>query len=279
MSAALAYYTIFSLAPVLVIAIAIAGMVFGEKAAEGAIVAQIQGFIGHDSARAIEAMIQSAQKPATSVIASAIGVITLLIGATGAFGEIRDALNIIWNVSANPKRGLWNLVRERFLGFGMVLVVGFLLLASLVLSTCLAALAKYLEGSLPFPPIVLHVLDFVTSIAIVTALFAMIFKLLPEARIAWSDVWVGAALTSILFTIGKFLIGFYVGRSVTSSAYGAAGSFVTVIAWVYYSAFILYFGAEFTRSYAKQFGSYVDVNTKAAQQAQRFASKDVVGVR
>jgi membrane protein len=262
MSAALAYYTIFSVAPILVIAIAIAGMAFGEKAAQGAVVGQVQDFIGQDSARAIQAMIQSAQKPAHSAIASMVGIIALLIGATGAFGEIRDALNIIWNADAKPKGGLWNLVRDRFLSFGMVLVIGFLLLASLVLSAGLAAIAKYLDRSLPIPPFVLHFLDFFISIAIVTALFAMIFKLLPDAKIAWSDVWVGAGLTSVLFTVGKFLIGFYIGRSITSSAYGAAGSLVTVVAWIYYSAFILYFGAEFTRSYAGEFGSRAGLNVE-----------------
>jgi membrane protein len=205
-------------------------------------------------------MIQSAHEPAHSAIASVVGLVVLLIGATGVFGELRDALNTIWNANANSKRRLWNLVRERFLSFGMVLVIGFLLLVSLVLSAALAAIAKYLEGNLPIPPILLHSLDFPASLGIITALFAMIFKLLPDVKIAWSDVWVGAGLTSLLFTVGKFLIGFYIGKSVSSSAYGAAGSLVSVVAWIYYSALILYFGAEFTRSYANKFGSHVGLN-------------------
>jgi membrane protein len=258
MSAALAYYTIFSLAPLLVIAIAIAGIAFGVKAAQGEITGQIQGLIGVDGAKAVQTMIESAHKPAQSAIASVIGVLALLVGASGVFSEMQDALNGIWHVSPDDKSGIWNLAKARFLTFGMVLGIGFLLLVSLLLSAALAAVAKYVEGILPVPAVFLHSVDFLFSLVFITVLFAMIFKLLPNVQIAWSDVWVGAALTSVLFTVGKFIIGFYIGKSVSASAYGAAGSLVIVVAWIYYSALLLYFGAEFTRVYAKKLGSHCD---------------------
>jgi membrane protein len=255
MGAALAYYTIFSLAPLLVIAIAIAGLAFGVQAAQGEIAGQIQGLIGQEGAKAVQTMIQSAHKPTHSAIAGVIGVFALLLGASGVFSEMRDALNSIWHVSPEDKTGVWGLVKARFLSFGMVLGIEFLLLVSLLLSAVLAALAKYVEGILPIPAVFLHSVDFLVSLFFITVLFAMIFKLLPNVKIAWSDVWVGASLTSLLFTVGKFIIGFYIGKSVSASAYGAAGSLVIVVAWVYYSALLLYFGAEFTRVYAKNLGS------------------------
>lgn len=259
MGAALAYYTIFSLAPLLVIAISIAGLVFGPQAVQGEIMGQIQGLIGPDSAKAVQTMIQSAHKPAHSTIASIIGLIVLLMGASGVFTEMQNALNIIWDVDITSKSGLWNFLKGRFLSFGMVLGIGFLLLVSLLLSAALAAVANYLEGFLPIPAALLHVTDFLVSVLFITVLFALIFKLLPDVKIPWSDVWVGATLTSLLFTIGKFLIGFYIGKSVTASAYGAAGSLVIIVAWIYYSAQLLYFGAEFTHVYATQCGSQCEI--------------------
>jgi membrane protein len=264
MSAALAYYTIFSLAPVLMIVTAVAGIAFGQKAAQGAIITQIQSFVGQDNAKAVQNLLRSAHKPVGGSIAGIVGILLLMIGAAGIFGEIRDALNTIWNVSP-PKRRLWSMVREEFLSFGMVLVIGFLLLVSLVISAVLTAIAKYVGGSLPIPASVLHSLDLLLSLAIITALFAMMFKMLPDVKIAWSDVWIGAGITSLLFTTGKFLIGFYIGKTVSSSAYGAAASLVTIVAWIYYSAFILYFGAEFTRSYATKFGSQVGKDVQSIQ--------------
>jgi membrane protein len=255
MGAALAYYTIFSLAPVLIIAIAIAGLFFGAQAAQGEIAGQIEGLIGPDGARTIQALIQSAHRPAHSVIASIIGVLALLLGASGVFSEMQDALNTIWRVNGECKSAVWQFCKARLLSFGMVLGIGFLLLVSLLLSAVLAALAKYVGGFLPIPALLLNAGDLLFSLCFITALFAMIFKLLPRAEIAWSDVWVGAALTSLLFTAGKFVIGFYIGKSVSASAYGAAGSLVIVVAWIYYSALLLYFGAEFTRVYAKRLGS------------------------
>jgi membrane protein len=257
MSAALAYYTIFSLAPLLVIAIAIAGLVLGQKAAQGDIMGEIQQLIGADGAKAVQDMIASAHKPVHSTLAGLFGLATLLFGATGAFNEIHDALNNIWSAEPNKGSGLSNFIRTRFLSFGLVLILGFLLLVSLVISAGLAGLAKYAGHLLPIPAVGLHVVDLVFSVAIITVLFAMIFRMLPEVAITWGDVMIGAVITAILFTAGKFVIGFYIGKSVSASSYGAAGSLVIVIAWIYYSALILYFGAEFTRVYACQFGSHV----------------------
>jgi membrane protein len=259
MGAALAYYTLFSLAPLLVIAIAIAGVVFGAQAVQGQVTGQIQGLIGEDSAKAIQTMIQSAHKPTHSAIAAVIGALLLLVGASGVFTEMQDALNSIWHVNLDKNKGTWNFLKSHFLSMGMVLGIGFLLLVSLLLSTVLALVAKYLQGVLPISPILLHAIDLLCSLLFITVLFAMIFKWLPDAEIAWNDVWVGAGITSLLFTVGKFVIGFYIGKSVLASAYGPAGSLVIVVAWLYYAALLLYFGAEFTRVYTTQLGSQYNV--------------------
>ena len=259
MSAALAYYTIFSLAPLLVIAIAIAGFVFGEDAARGEIVGEIQELVGQDGAKAIQAMIQSAYHPGHSVVATIIGIVTLLLGATGAFSEVYDALNLIWRANQESSTAVRTIIKARFMSFGMILIIGFLLLVSLVVSAVLAGISKYASSFLPAPAPLLHFVDFLFSLAVVTVLFAMIFKVLPEIKIRWGDVWAGASLTALLFTVGKFVIGFYIGKSVSASSYGAAGSLVVVVAWIYYSAFILYFGAEFTQVYAHQCGSRLAV--------------------
>jgi membrane protein len=255
MGAALAYYTIFSLAPLLIIAIGIAGFVFGRDAAQGSIVGQISNLVGPESGRAIQAMLQSAREPAPGIVASILGIATLLLGATGVFAEIQDALNTIWSVETPPRNGIWNLVRARFLSLSMVLAIGFLLLVSLLLSATLAAVSKYIGGFLPGAAGLLHVIDFLISFVVIMILFATIFKVLPDARIAWGDVWAGAGLTAFLFTVGKFLIGFYIGKTVSASIYGAAGSLVLLVAWIYYSGIILYFGAEFTHAYCKECGS------------------------
>ena len=268
MGAALSYYTIFSIAPLLVIAIAIAGFVFGQKAVQGQITTQIQGLIGPESAHALQTMIQSAHKPAHGVIAPIIGVVVLLIGASGVFAEMQTALNVIWKVDTKAKSGVWNMLKSRFLSFGMVLGIGFLLLVSLMLSAALSAVAGYLQGMMSIPAAVFHVLDFLVSLAVIAGLMAMIFKLLPDVKIPWSDVWVGGILTAILFTIGKFLIGFYIGKSVNMSAYGAAGSIVIILAWIYYSAQLLYFGAEFTHVYSDQCGSQCALRNQPPPQAQ-----------
>jgi membrane protein len=257
MSAALAYYTIFSLAPLLVISIAIAALFFGEKAAQGEILAQIQGFIGPDDAKAVQTMVQSAQKPVHGTIAATFGLGVLLWGASSVFTEMHDAMNTIWDVDVTAQSGIWNLVKTRFLSFGMVLAIGFLLLVSLLLSAAMSGLAEYIEGRLGVPVALFHVLDLLVSGLVITTLFALIFKVLPDVKIAWSDVWAGAVLTAILFTAGKFAIGFYIGKSVSASTYGTAASLVIVVMWIYYSAFILYFGAEFTYVFSSEFGSHI----------------------
>jgi membrane protein len=262
MSAALAYYTIFSLAPLLIIAIAVAGLVFGEEAARGQILGELRQLIGTDSAKAVQSMIIAAHKPVHSVLAGLVGGATLLLGATGAFSEVYDALNNIWGAPKRRGSGAWTLVRARLLSFELILIVGFLLLVSLVVSATLSGIAKYTDSFLSIPPAALQMVDILFSVGVITVLFAMIFKMLPELDVAWGDVWIGAALTAMLFTIGKFLIGFIIGKSVSASSYGAAGSLVIVVAWIYYSALILYFGAEFTQVYACEYGSRVGFEQK-----------------
>src|SRR5438094_201799 len=242
MGAALAYYTVFSLAPVLVIAIGVAGIFFGQRMAEGRLMHEIRNLVGPEGAGAIRAMIANAaaDRPG-GVVATMMGVAALVFGATGAFVELQDALNTIWKVQPRP-RGLLRMLKDRFLSFTLVVGIGFLLLVSLVISAALAALgsvtARYVSPSL------LHGVNFLVSFGVITVLFAMIFKILPDAKIAWRDVWLGAAVASLLFSAGKFIIGLYLGKSGMASAYGAAGSLVIVLVWVYYSAQILFLGAE-----------------------------------
>ncbi|MEH2122195.1 YihY/virulence factor BrkB family protein [Nostoc sp.] len=263
LAAALAYYTIFSIAPLLIIVIAIAGVVFGEEAARGQIVAQIQGLVGKDGAQFIQTAIQNANKPQTGVIASIISVVVLLVGATGLFTELQDSLNTIWEVKAKPGRGVNNMIRLRFLSFAMVIGIGFLLLVSLVISTGLAAVVTYFGNILPGVDFLWRIVNFVLSFSITTALFGLIFKVLPDVKITWNDVFIGSVITSFLFSIGRFLLGQYLGNGSFGSTYGAAGSLVVLLAWVNYAAQILFFGAEFTQVYARRYGSGI-VPTKDA---------------
>ena len=257
LGAALAYYTVFSLVPFLVVVIAVIGLVFGEVAAQSAILSQIAELVGEQTAAAIKDMIQRADQPSTGLFATAVAVATLLIGASGVFGQLQDALNTVWGVEPKEGRGVWGFIKDRFLSFVAVLGTGFLLLVSLILSSALSALGKWFNGLLPLPEIVLQVMNFAVSFVIITGLFALIFKVLPDAKVAWRDVWIGAALTSALFTIGKFALGVYLGKSNVASAYGAAGSLVLVLLWVYYSAQILLYGAEFTQVYANRVGERI----------------------
>jgi membrane protein len=256
LGAALAYYTVFSIAPLLLIAVAVAGMVFGREAAQGRITHELSGVLGSATAKAVDAMILAAAKPKSGAIATAFGVITLFLGAAGVFGQLKEALNTIWNVEPPRKRGLVALVRDRFLSLAMVLGVGFLLLVSLIFDTALSALGERL---FPAAGPVLQAVQMVVSFGLITVLFAMIFRFLPDLtpRPEWRDVWFGAAFTSFLFVIGKFALGFYLGRSAFSSSYGAAGSLVVLLVWVYWSAQILFFGAEFTQVYARTHGSRI----------------------
>lgn len=246
MGAALSYYTLFSIAPLLLIVIAIAGMAFGDQAARGEIFAQLDGLIGPEGAAAIETLLQHAdQNDGQGLIAAVTGVLVLLLGATTVFGELQNALDRIWRAPQAKQSGWWRLLRSRVLSFGMILGIAFLLMVSLVMSAVVSALGK-LWGS---------AFDVVLSFGMSTLLFAMIYKFIPRVRIGWRDVWVGAAVTALLFAVGKFLIGLYIGRSGVASVFGAAGSLVVLMVWVYYSAQIFLLGAEFTRVYAYAHGS------------------------
>jgi membrane protein len=258
LASSLSYYTLFSLAPLLIIAIAVAGLVFGREAAQNQVVETLQGLIGQDSAKAVQEMIINASnKPKTGVISTILGIIALLFGAGGVVGQLQSSLNTIWGVAAKSGQGVWGFIRERFLSFAMVLGIGFLLLVSLAVTAFVAGLSQIIGSLLGGTALIAHILELVVSFGLVTVLFAMIYKLLPDVRSQWSDVWIGAALTSLLFTIGKFVIGLYLGTSGVTSIYGAAGSLITVLLWVYYSSLIFFLGAEFTQVYAIQHGSGV----------------------
>lgn len=263
LSAALAYYSVFSIAPLLVIAISIAGLVLGGEMASKGVTDQLKSYVGEQAALAVQSMVQSASKPTESKIAAAIGVITLLIAASAIFGQLKDALNTIWEVKPKPGAGVWGFLRERFLSFGMILVIGFLLLVSLLLTVAFAGLSHYFEQMLKLPAFVGGAVGFVISFGMVTLLFAAIFKMLPDATIEWRNVWIGAAVTALLFEIGKFLLGWYLGRESTASSYGAAASVVLLLLWVYYASLILLFGAEFTQVYALATGTSIQPTPNA----------------
>jgi membrane protein len=256
LAASLAYYTVFSIAPLLIISISIAGAFFGEEAVRGEIIGQIQGLIGKDSASTIQGMLQNTQKPNSgSTIATVFGVITLLLGASGVFGQLQEALNIIWEVKPKPGRNLAKFIQARFLSSAMVLVIGFLLLVSSVLSTILVAVTHFIRNLWPSFQFLGQSLDFLLSLFVVTLLFAAIYKVLPDVKVPWRNLWVGAGVTALLFNFGKYLIGLYLGSSGVGSTYGAAGSIIIVLVWIFYSAQILLLGAEFTQVYSKYLGT------------------------
>ena len=260
LGAALAFYTLFSLAPVLIVTVSLAGVVFGDKAAQGEIVRQFQGLIGTQGAIAIETIIQSTNRPALGVFATTFGVLAIFIGASGAFNELQDALDMIWKVD-NRTKSFWTVtIKQRLLSLGLVLATGFLLLTSLVVTAFLSATEKYISDLLPKSLVLLESINLVFSFCIITLLFALIFKFIPDTAIPFRDVWMGAAVTSILFTVGKVIIGFYLGHSALTSAYGAAASLVIFLIWIYYSAQILLFGAELTHVYAIKYGSRSEAN-------------------
>ncbi len=256
MGAALAYYTVFSMAPLLLIVISVAGLIFGADAARGEILGQLRGLMGQDAALAIQGLLESVSKPAESALATVIGLTVLLVGATSVFAELQDALDRIWRAPHRGQpSGVWALLRSRFLSFGMILGIGFLLIVSLVFSAALTALQSWWEPWFGGWAILAMVVNQVITFAMTTAAFAMIYKIMPRVHIQWPDVWVGAAVTALLFTLGKYLIGLYIGKSGVTSSFGAAGSLVVVLVWVYYSAQIFLIGAEFTWVYAHTFGS------------------------
>jgi membrane protein len=278
LSAALAYYTLFSIAPLLVVALGIAGVVFGEEAARGQIFGPLATLLGPQSADAVQnavaaASIKSASIKSSGVLATVLGITTLIVGASAVFGELQDALNTIWRAKPPDDAGWWDLVKKRLLSLSMVAVIGFLLLVSLTLSAALNAIGTYLGGNLTLPAFALETVNFLLSLGVITLLLAAIFKILPDVDNAWSDVWIGAAATAVLFTIGKSLIGIYIGRSALGSTYGAAASLIVLLVWVYYSSLILFLGAEFTQVYAKRRGSQVGrVPSAEVPAAERRAS-------
>jgi membrane protein len=257
-AAAIAFYTIFSLAPLLIIAITIAGAVFGQEAAQNQIVEQIQGLIGNQGAQAVGIMIQNTQQPgAKGVLATTFGVATLLLGASAVFGQLQEALNTIWDIKPQSGINIKNFLQKRLLSFTIVLVIGFLLLVSLILSAVLAAIANFFGHLFPQWIQLGQMLNLIFSFGGTTLLFALLYKVLPDINIAWSNIWIGATTAALLFTIGKSLIGLYLGNSSIGSSYGAASSLVIVLIWVFFSAQILLLGAEFTQVYTKRCGSVI----------------------
>jgi membrane protein len=252
MGAALAFYTLFAIAPLFVIVLAMAGLWFGEEAARRELFGQVSGLVGSEGGEAIQALVSAAYKTKTGAWATVIAVATLFVGATGVFVQLQDALNSIWGVRRSPGRGLRNFIKDRVLSFALIVGIGFLLLVSLVLSAGLSALGNFMTGLLAAQEVLWQWINFGVSFGVITLLFAMIFKVLPDVKIAWRDVWIGALITALLFNLGKLLLGLYLGRSSVTSAYGAAGSLVIVLLWVYYSAQILFFGAKFTQLYSQR---------------------------
>jgi membrane protein len=277
MGAALSYYTVFSIAPLLLIAISVAGLVFGQDAAQGAVVDQLQGLIGQSGAQAVQDLLKNVSKPSEGIVATLTGVVVLVIGATSVFGELQDDLNRIWQVPTRQKvSSWWAFLRARLLSIGMIFALGFLLLVSLAASAAFDAFSSWSTASIAEWAPLAHGVNFVISFVLTTALFAMIYRFMPQATIEWRDVGIGALVTALLFSIGKFAIGLYIGKSALASGFGAAGSLAVLLAWVYYSAQIFLFGAEFTWAYAHAFGSRQDTpvpatpDGRAARPAVRF---------
>jgi membrane protein len=252
MGAAIAFYTMFSLAPMLVIVVAVAGFVFGREAAEGALFGDLAKLVGPESAGAVQAMLRSASSTESGIIASAVGIGTLIVTATAVFSELQAALNLIWKVPASGNLGVWWYLKSRFLSLSVILAIGFLLLVSLVISTALTGFSGYIDRAMPSFAIILYLVHATLSFFFTTLFFAIIFKILPDRPVDWQDVWLGAALTAILFTIGKHFISLYIGSSNMASSYGAAGALIIVFVWVYYSSQIFLLGAEFTKAYGDQ---------------------------
>ena len=258
LGAALAFYTLFSLTPLLLFVVGIGGLVFGKEAAESQIVWQIKTLVGATGASAIEAILQGTRNTTHGLLATVLGFLTLMFGASGVFIELRDALNTIWEAPESEVTGLRNvlvIIRGRLFSFGLVTAIGFLLLVSLTVSALLAGVGKYAASIIPVPEVVLHLFNTLLSFLVITGLFAAIYKIVPDIQIEWRDVLLGAAVTSLLFTVGKLAIGIYLGKASFASTYGAAASIVLFIIWVYYSGQIFFMGAEFTRAFAHRYGS------------------------
>lgn len=267
LAAALAYYAVFSIAPLLIIAISVAGLVFGREAAQGEIANQLNGLIGPDGAGVVQEMLRNSSKPASGLAASLIGLALLLFGASGVTAQLKSSLDEIWEVPAPPSGGLWLMVRERLMSMTLILGVGFVLMVSLVVSAIVAAMGRYFNDRLPGSEAFIQAVELAASFAVITLMFMLIFRFVPDAKVEWRDVWLGAMVTALLFTAGKILIGLYLGKSSFASVYGAAGSLVIFLVWVYYSAQILFFGAELTQVYARAHGSKITPSWAAARTA------------
>jgi membrane protein len=275
LAAALAFYALLALAPLLVIAISVAGWFWGPEAARGRVVGELGAIIGAEASGGIQSVVASARSPSGGVVATIVGIITLLIGASGLFSELQSSMNTIWEVEAKPGRGIWGEVKDRFLSFTMVLGVTFLLLVSLVISAALSALGDVVTGHLPGGNAVWSAVNFAFSYAVITGLFALLFKYVPDTEVQWRDVWIGAAVTAALFTFGKFLLGLYLGKVAVGSAYGAAGSLIALVVWVYYAAQIFFLGAEYTQVRARMYGEGIrpDKDAIAAPEAEHDAER------
>ena len=264
LSASLAYYTVFSMGPLLIVIIFLCSLFFGREAIEGSIYGQIAGFVGSDTAKELQDIIKNASIADKGNVAAVVGIITLIIGATTVFAEIQDSINTIWGIKPKPKRGWLKMLVNRLLSFSIIITLGFLLLVSLGISYIVEALSHSLARAFPDVTVVLfYIFDLILSLVVISALFAVVFKVLPDAKIKWRDVIAGAVATALLFMLGKFGISFYISSSDVGSTYGAAGSLVVLLVWVYYSSIILYFGAEFTKGYAVEFGSEIHPNDYA----------------
>jgi membrane protein len=263
LAASLAYYTLLSIAPLIILTVAVAGLVFGQDAAREHIGTELASVVGSGADTAVKSIAKNAHSPGSGVLSVIVGVVVLLFGASGVFGELQSALNTVWEVAPKPGRGIGGLIKDRFFSFTLVFGVAFLLLVSLVLSAALTWVGQIFSHSLPGGVALWQVLNFLISVAVITVLFALMFKVVPDAKLRWRDVWVGAVFTALLFTLGKFVLGLYLGSAGVSSSYGAAGSIVALVIWVYYSSQVLLVGAEFTEVYARMFGAKIVPDEKA----------------
>lgn len=265
LGAAVAFYSILSLAPLLILAVAVAGMVFGEEAARGELVGQMRGLVGDAGADVVQTLLANAKRPAAGVIATIVGLVTLLFGASGVFSELHEAMNSVWNVRTKPGRGVLGFLKDKIFAFGLVLSVGFLLLISLIVSALLSAFGGYLEATFAGLPIVMQAINQLVGFGVITGLFALLFRFLPDVRAPWRGVFFGAAFTAFMFTIGKYLIGLYLSKTAVGTPFGAAGSLVALVVWIYYSALIVFFGAELTQVHVRRTGARIRVQPNAEQ--------------
>jgi membrane protein len=274
LAAALAYYALLSLAPLLVIAVSVSGFFFGDDAARGKVVAELSGIVGSEAAQSIQAVVSGAQSPTKGVIGTIVGIVTLFLGASGVFGELQASLNAVWEVKTKPGRGVLGQIRDRFFSFTVVLGVAFLLLISLVMSSVLSAVGTFFAEILPGGEMLWQGVNFFISLGVVAVLFAFIFKYIPDAEIKWRDVWWGGLVTAVLFTIGKFALGLYLGKAAVGSAYGAAGSIIALVVWVYYATQIFLLGAEFTQVQARRNGRQIRPSDNAVATSEERAVPD-----